>query len=229
MGRFPGFPPDLILFLQELTLNNSREWFNRNKERYRTTVVAAVVEFIEAIGEPLYSISGSFIADPRPHGGSMFRIYRDTRFSKDKRPYKENIGCQFRHTAGKSAHAPGFYVHIQQDQVFIGGGIWTPPTPVLNKIRTAIVDNSNDWSKIIAEIDRLDGYSLEGERLKRAPRGYDQDHPLIDDIRRKSFFLMRQMDPAAIIQPEFLDETVQTFKATVPIMKFITSAMNLEF
>ncbi|WP_434111361.1 TIGR02453 family protein [Methylocaldum sp. GT1TLB] len=112
-NRFVGFPEDLFRFLEELSMNNNREWFTANKRRYQTSVVAPVSDFIQAMGERLNRISPHFTADPRPNGGSMFRIYRDTRFSHDKRPYKENVGCHFRHVTGKSAHALGFYLHLQ--------------------------------------------------------------------------------------------------------------------
>ncbi|MEE4310347.1 MAG: DUF2461 domain-containing protein, partial [candidate division KSB1 bacterium] len=108
MNEFNAFPNDLFVFLNDLAANNNREWFNANKERYKQSVLEPMRTFIIAMGERLPSISMNFTADPRSNGGSMFRIYRDVRFSKDKRPYKENVGCQFRHIAGKSAHAPGF-------------------------------------------------------------------------------------------------------------------------
>ncbi len=128
-------------FLADLGSNNNREWFNNNKDRYENFVVEPVTRFIEAVGEFLPTISDAYVADTRRNGGSMFRIYRDTRFSRDKRPYKENVGCQFRHTAGKNAHAPGFYVHLAPAEVFIGGGIWKPDTNSLDKIRNHIAEN----------------------------------------------------------------------------------------
>ena len=108
---FRGFPKELFAFLEELARNNHREWFQANKRRYDADVVEPVLRFIEAVGlEVLPRVSQSFVADPRKNGGSMFRISRDTRFSHDKRPYKENVGCQFRHALGRDVHAPGFYV-----------------------------------------------------------------------------------------------------------------------
>lgn len=121
---FSGFPEEMFSFLTDLGNNNNREWFSNNKERYENFVVEPVTRFIVAVGQFLPAISDVYIADTRRNGGSMFRIYRDTRFSKDKRPYKENVGCQFRHSAGKNVHAPCFYVHLAPAEVFIGGGIW---------------------------------------------------------------------------------------------------------
>jgi len=132
---FDGFPEEMFRFLRELKKHNDRDWFNANKERYKTHVVAPMVSFIEAMDGRLARVSDCFLADARPNGGSMFRIYRDTRFSKDKSPYKEHVACHFRHMSGKDAHAPGFYVHLEPGDVFFGGGIWHAPPPVL--IRSA--------------------------------------------------------------------------------------------
>ena len=196
MNSFPGFPNDLFRFLNDLSKNNNRDWFNENKDRYQKSIVLPVKDFIVVMGERLHKISRSFMADPRTNGGSMFRIYRDIRFSKDKRPYKENVGCQFRHIAGKTVHAPGFYVHIQPGNVFVGGGIWKPPNPVLDKIRTAIVEQSDKWSEITKRTKYFP--TIEGDQLKRPPRGYDADHPHIEDLKRKSFFLKHNVEPFLI-------------------------------
>lgn len=227
MDNFTGFPEDLFKFLTDLSHNNNREWFNRNKNRYIESVLEPMRAFINTMGQPLYEISEHFLADDRTNGGSMFRIYRDTRFSKDKRPYKENVGCQFRHAAGKSAHAPGFYVHLQPGNVFMGGGIWMPPNPVLDKIRRAIADKPKEWAEVVRIKEKFAGY--EGESLKRPPAGYEADHPYIDDIKRKSFFLMREIDPSRALKPSFIDDTVKTFSDTTPLMAFITRAMKLPF
>jgi uncharacterized protein (TIGR02453 family) len=227
MSSFPGFPKDLFRFLNDLSKNNNRDWFNENKDRYQKSVVFPVKDFIVVMGERLHKISRNFVADPRTNGGSMFRIYRDIRFSKDKRPYKENVGCQFRHIAGKTAHAPGFYVHIQPGNVFVGGGIWKPPNPVLDKIRTAIVKQPEKWSKVTERIEYFS--NIEGDQLKRPPRGYDADHPFIEDLKRKSFFLKHNAEPSLTMKPEFMNETLLAFREAAPLMKFITNAMGLSF
>ena len=229
MNVFTGFPEDLFQFLRDLSHNNNRPWFNANKDRYRESVVAPVTGFVAAIGERLYRISEHFLADPRPNGGSMFRIYRDIRLSKDKRPYKEYAACQFRHAAGKTAHAPGYYVHFEPGNIFIGGGIWMPPTAVVNKIRTAIEAHPDEWTHCVASKKVKQRFTLEGERLKRPPRGFDPEHPCIEDIKRKSFFLMQTVEPPFIYQPEFLDEAEAAFKDAAPLMEFITRALGMAF
>jgi uncharacterized protein (TIGR02453 family) len=230
MSTFEGFSPELILFLKDLSSNNNRDWFNTHKDRYIKSAKEPMLRFIVAMGERFERISGSYSADPRSNGGSMFRIYRDTRFSKDKRPYKENIGCQFRHVAGKDAHAPGFYIHIQPGECFAGGGIWLPPTPILTKIRDAIDRKQDEWTAIKQFIEQCEHISYrEGEKLKRPPKGYDADHPLVEDLKQKTFFGGRSFSEAELFSSRFIDSIEQTFSDLSPLMRFITEALSLSF
>jgi len=107
-------------------------------------------DFITAMAPRLAKVSKHFTADPRPNGGSMFRIYRDVRFAKDKRPYKEHAACHFRHALGKDAHAPGFYMHFSPSEVFFGGGLWMPPPDALTKIREGIAAKPAGWKQLLA-------------------------------------------------------------------------------
>ena len=228
--EFNGFPRDLFRFLKDLAANNNREWFNANKARYEQSVVEPVLDFIDAFDGRLHRISESFVADPRRNGGSMFRIYRDTRFSRDKRPYKENVGCHFRHIAGKNAHAPGFYLHLQPGNVFAGAGIWQPPAPALDKIRTSIADDPESWTKIIDSRGFIDRFGeIRGERLKRPPRGYDAEHPLVEDLRLKSFFVSQPMDERKAFSDEFIDDIARVYRDAAPLVKFLTRAVDLPF
>jgi len=230
METFTGFPKDLFDFLEELSENNTRQWFNANRGRYQESIVEPMTMFIIEMGKRLQGISTFFIADPRPSGGSMFRIYRDIRFSRDKRPYKENVGCQFRHVAAKDVHAPGFYVHMEPGEVFAGGGIWKPPSSVLDKIRTAIVENPKQWEQVITVTKEKKGFlDIEGERLKRAPVGYDPNHPFIGDIKRKSFFWMHSVKPSPAVKSEFIEIVHDAFQGASPLMKFITDSLELGF
>jgi len=227
---FQGFPKDLFKFLTDLKANNDRDWFNASKPRYRESVVEPMSAFITAMDTGLAKVSDCFIADPRPHGGSMFRIYRDTRFSHDKNPYKEHVACQFRHMAGKSAHAPGFYVHLAPDEVLFGGGIWMPDNSVLNEIRTAIVDDSDRWKKVSsgrAFRNRFGG--VRGDGLKRPPKGFDPDHPFVEDLKRKSFFAMQEVPPKMATTPDFIKEVQRAFVAMAPFMQFLTDAVGVSF
>ena len=228
--EFEGFPAGFFDFFAELSGNNERLWFNANKERYRAEVVAPISRLIAAMAPRLERMSKHFTADPRPHGGSMFRIYRDVRFAKDKRPYKEHAACQFRHNLGRDAHAPGFYIHLAPDEVIFGGGMWMPPAPQLKAVREAIAKDSAGWRRVTANKKLKETFgSIAGDSLKRPPRGFDGDHPQIADIKRKSFFAMAEGKPASAKKPEFTDDLAKTFADASPLMKFLCDATGAGF
>lgn len=229
MTEFKGFPRDFFNFFEALKNNNNRAWFSKNKDRYNESVVNPVSEFIVAIAPALGKISRHYVANPKPHGGSMFRIYRDTRFSKDKTPYKTHAGVQFRHEAGKDAHAPGFYVHLAAEGLFFGGGIWNPPTPHLNRIRDYIADNARSWARIVNAKRVRDVGGIRGESLKRPPRGFNAEHVHIDDLKRKSFTIMTEAPTRDALRPEFLAEVVDGFRRAAPLNRFIAGALELPF
>jgi len=215
--------PELFDFLRELEQNNDREWFKARKKRYEIEVVDPVTDFIANMVPRVAVISPHITVDPRPNGGSRFRIYRDTRFSKDKSPYKTHVGCQFRHAAGKDAHAPGFYVHLGPGEVFFGGGVWGPQGEALRNIRQRIVDKSARWEEAVEGID------LRGDQLVRAPKGFDADHPLIDDLRRKSFFSFQDADEKLATSANFEDAVEAQFEKVAPLMGFVADALGVEF
>lgn len=227
---FNGFPPDLFQFLRELKTHNNRDWFQANKSRYQQSVVEPMGEFINAMAPRLAKISSAFVADARPNGGSMFRIYRDARFSKDKSPYKTNVGCQFRHVAGKDAHAPGFYLHLEPGNVFFGGGLWMPPGPALFNIRQAIAERSTEWQKITRAKKISDRFGeLGGDALQRVPRGFAPDHPCAEDLKRKSFVYVQTADDADVLNRQFVADVDKSFQALKDFMGFLTRANGLAF
>lgn len=231
MATFNSFPKEFFQFFRELNAHNEKPWFEANKERYRQVVVAPAMAFIEAMAPRLGKISKQLIADARPNGGSMFRIYRDVRFSKDKKPYKDHAGIQFRHKDGKTAHAPGFYVHLAPDDVFFGGGVWMPEPDALAQVRNAIARDSAGWKKATggAAFAKAFKNGVEGDALARPPRGFDPAHPLIDVLKKKSFFVMRQSSPKDAQARGFLDEVEATFAAAKPIMAYLCKAVGAPF
>ena len=224
------FDKTFLKFFSALAKNNNREWFTAHKDEYRELVVAPLSVFITEMAPRLRKISPQFVADPKPNGGSMFRIYRDVRFSRDKSPYKLHAACQFRHRIARDVHAPGFYVHIAAQEVIFGGGIWMPPNPVLNRIRDFIVHNPQEWQRIKTDRNmiKLCG-GIGGDSLVRPPRGVDAGHEHISDLKRKSFFVMRHDKPAIIYRDDFADEVEKTFKAAKPLMKYLCFALDIPF
>ncbi len=177
MARFTGFPKETLGFLRDLELNNRRDWFDANKARYESLVREPALDFIATMGPELQKISSHFVAIPKKVGGSLMRVYRDTRFARDKTPYKTNIGIQFRHERGKDVHAPGYYVHIDNSGCFFGVGVWHPEPDARRQIRQRIVDQPALWRKARQSATFSRTFELGGDSLKRPPRGISDDHP----------------------------------------------------
>jgi uncharacterized protein (TIGR02453 family) len=227
-GRYTQFEEKTIKFLRELEVNNNREWFKGNKTRYEEDVLDVALHFIQSMQDPLSEFAPHFTAVPTRIGGSLMRVYRDTRFSKNKLPYKTNIGIQFRHERAKDVHSPGYYVHIAPDEVFIGVGMWRPDSDPLRQIRERIVARPAEWSRAIGANTFKRHFNLGGESLQRAPRGFDKEHPLIDDIKRKSFIAVRNMPVEDCLKPQFQRRVEKSFKDVTPYMEFLCSAVGVK-
>jgi uncharacterized protein (TIGR02453 family) len=229
MPQQPHFTPELFRWLRKLKRNNDRQWFQAQKETYIEVVRDPLLRFIADVGPRLDRISPRFVADPRPTGGSMFRIYRDTRFSRDKSPYKTHAAAQFRHEAGKDVHAPGFYLHLSPGDVFIGGGIWHPDGKTLTAIRERLVDDPAVWKKAISGRAFKRDFELGGDSLKRPPRGFDPDHPMVEDLKRKDFVAMTRMDEEAACAPDFLNRFIRACRAMGPMVEWICRGVGVAY
>ena len=223
------FTPRLFAFLRDLADNNDRDWFKAHQDDFESYVREPALDFVNDFAGPLKKISPHFVADSRTVGGSLFRIQRDTRFSKDKTPYKLNTGLQFRHIAAKDAHAPGFYMHLQPGECFIGVGLWRPESKVAYTIREAIAENPAPWKKATRGKRFTDVFELTGDSLIRPPRGYEEDHPLIEDLKRKDFIASAQITQKAITSDTFMAEFADSCKRSAPFMKFLCEAIGVPF
>lgn len=223
------FEKQTIAFLEELAVNNNREWFKENKPRYEEQVLDVALRFIQSMQEPLAQIAPHFTAIPQRMGGSLMRVYRDTRFSKIKLPYKTNIGIQFRHEQAKDVHSPGYYVHIDPDQVFVGVGMWRPDADSLRSIRERIVAKPAEWSRALGDAKFRRHFELGGESLTRPPRGFDKEHEHIGDIMRKSFMGVRNLDVEDCLGSGFQRKVETSFSAATPFMKFLCKAVGVPF
>jgi uncharacterized protein (TIGR02453 family) len=224
-----SFEPALFDFLRDLRQNNRREWFQANKERYEEHLKDPALQFISDFGPELAKISPHFAADPRPVGGSLFRIYHDVRFSRDKNPYKTHTGIQFRHKQAKDVHAPGFYLHLEPGNVFTGVGIWRPTGETMKMVRDAIVSDPGRWQQVTGRKAFRSRWQAEGESLKRPPKGYDPEHPLIEDLKRKDFTFFTRLEEDDVTAPGFLKHYARLCKGGAPVVEFLCQAVGIPF
>lgn len=223
------FTPELFGFLNELKDNNDRTWFKANQDRYEGAVRQPALDFITDFGDRLGRLSDHFVADSRTVGGSLFRIQRDTRFAKDKTPYKLNTGVHFRHERAKDAHAPGFYVHLQPGSCFMGVGLWRPETSVAYAIRSHISEHRSAWKKATTGKRFAEAFELGGDSLKRPPKGFDPEDPLIDDLKRKDFMATTSLTQRQVTSADFIDLFEENCKRAVPFIRFLCDAVDVEF
>ena len=216
-------------FLAELDKNNEREWFHENKSRYEDLIRTPALSFIDDMENDLNHISPHFFAVAKKVGGSLMRVHRDVRFSKDKSPYKTNIGIQFRHEMGRDVHAPGFYLHVEPGDCFLGVGIWRPDSHALGKIRDSIVERDNAWLSAINHKPFKKNFDLSGESLKTAPRGYDKEHHLIKDLRRKDFIAISHVDDKKVLSKGFKKHVIDRYTQAEPYMQFLCKALSLRY
>ena len=216
------FDKELFEFLAELKENNNRDWFQANKSRYESHVKTPMLTFIADFGPHLQKVHPRFVADPKPVGGSMFRIYRDVRFSEDKSPYKTAASAHFKHhKAGKDVHVPGFYLHLEPGESFTASGIWHPDPQTLLAIRTAIVTRPEHWKKIRKKVP------IEGDKLTRPPKGFPCDHPYIEDLKHKDFVTSSRLTEESICSTDFMGELTSTYKKMLPLMEFLSRSLGL--
>lgn len=222
------FSTATIKFLDELAANNNRIWFEENRSRYEALVREPALAFIAAMAPVLQTFAPHFRADPRKSGGSLMRVFRDTRFSRDKTPYKTNIGMQFRHAGGKDVHAPGFYVHIASDECFLGVGCWHPDSDSLARIRDWIACKPDRWFSVRDHSAFVEEWTLSGESLTRPPRGYPADHEAITDLKRKDFIGIGSLSPEEVTSRDLVELVGARFASATPFIGFLCDALGVD-
>ena len=207
-------------FLTALSLNNSRDWFNEHKDDYEQLVREPALRMIRDFSPRLGRISRHFLAVDRKVGGSLMRVQRDIRFSRDKEPYKTNIGIQFRHEVGKDVHAPGFYLHLSPEDCFLAAGVWHPDPDALGRIRQRILEQPRSWLRAVND---------QGDSLCRAPRGISPDHPLVEDLKRKDHVAVVPLSHAMATSSRLLTLLEQRFSVSQPYVRFLCQALSLPY
>ena len=244
------FTPKTFTFLKSLARHNERAWFQAHKAEYEEHLRQPYLRFIADLAEPLRKISPHYVADPKPVGGSLFRIHRDTRFAKDKKPYKEWAGSQYFHEASRVVRpvspgstpqdlrtrgdawridAPVFYLHLQPGDCFAGGGVWHPQPETVKRIRDYLVSNPTSWKAATRSPAFRRTFGLDGDKLSRPPRGYDPAHPLIEDLKYKDFVATAQFADRVACGPDFPRFLLGTFRKLAPMMDWLCGALDLEF
>jgi uncharacterized protein (TIGR02453 family) len=220
---FPGFPPATRRFLRQLARNNNREWFQGQKQVYETEVKEPMVQLVSALGGPLLILAPELVVDPNR---AIYRIYRDTRFSPDKTPYKSHLAAIFA-PRGLPKHAgAGMYFEISPDGILVAGGVYMPGSAELAAIRSHIAAHDEELRKIISgrQFKREFG-GMEGEKLVRAPKDFAPDHPAIDLLRYKQF-LVSVAEPAKLAEsPRLFSRLLTLFAAMTPLVRFLNAPL----
>jgi uncharacterized protein (TIGR02453 family) len=220
-SRFPGFPPEALQFLRALARHNNRDWFQPRKTTFEEQVKQPMRELVEALNGAMQSFAPEYATDPAK---AIYRIYRDTRFSKDKTPYKDHIAASFFRSGTGPHKYGGYYMHVSHKEVAVGGGVYMPEPGVLLAIREHIAGNHQKLRKILAAsaVLRLLG-ELQGDRLSRVPKGFLATHPAADLLPFKSLFLYTTLDPEVATTPQFFNEVLTRFRAMKPFLDFLAA------
>ena len=220
---------DAFKFFRDLSRHNERAWFHANKARYEAVVRDPFLRLIADLADPLATISPHFVADPKPVGGSLFRIQRDTRFANDKSPYKTWAGARFFHARGKQVEAPLFYLQIAPGDCFVAAGLWHPQPETQRRVRNFLVDNPAAWKRAVHTPAFRKRFELGGESLSRPPRGFDPGHELIEDLKRKDFVVSRTFEDKMALDPRLRHGVIQDCKRMAPMIDYLCAALDLEF
>jgi uncharacterized protein (TIGR02453 family) len=215
-------PGTAFAFLKQLSANNNRDWFNANKDKFLQEQ-SHIERFADAL---LYEMNKHDVLEEESGKKTMFRIYRDTRFSKDKTPYKTHLGVNFRHRSASAGgvHGPGFYLHLEPGGCFAGGGLWHPEPDALFKVRQAICARPSAWKAL-----RASGLDIEGDALKRVPQGFDAEHPCAEDLKLKDFYTAISFTHAEVTAPDFPEALMGACRRATPLVAFLCKAMELPF
>jgi uncharacterized protein (TIGR02453 family) len=219
---FPGFPPEALKFLRALKRNNDREWFQPRKEIFDTKVRAPMEQLVEAINAELLKFAPEHITDPKK---AIYRIYRDTRFSGDKTPYKTHIAAIFPRRGLDRHTSAGFYFQLSPEETGLATGLYGPGKEELLAVRSWLRENHAGFRKAAKAPEKLFG-KLYGDSLTRAPKGFDPAHPADDLVRMKSWLYWVQLKPEVAETPKLLPELIQRFRAAAPVVEMLNTPLK---
>jgi uncharacterized protein (TIGR02453 family) len=222
---FPGLPAEGLAFFSSLQRNNRREWFQPRKAIFEETLKQPMREFVGAVNSAMKSFAPDYMTDPEK---AIYRIYRDTRFSKDKTPYKNHIAASFARRGDKAS--AGYYFAVSHKEVAIGGGIYMPEPETLLAIRQHLAERHEEFRKIAgARAVRRLFTAVQGEQLTRVPKGYPCDHPAADLLRLKQYLLYVVLPPDLASTPALYTEVVKHFRAMTPFVEFLNAPLRVKY
>jgi uncharacterized protein (TIGR02453 family) len=216
-------PKSSLDFLHQLKLNNNKPWFEENKPKYLIEL-NHIETFAEAL---LQELSKTDVLETRSGKRSVYRIYRDIRFSKDKTPFKTFWGGSY--TRATSARRGGYYFHIEKGNTFFAGGFWGPNAADLKRIRSEFAHDPESFKKILNSKSFKNTFgTLQGEQLKTAPKGFDKDHEAIDLLRFKQFLIIKRFTDDEVLSPLFLEQALETFKNMRPFFDYMSEVLSTD-
>lgn len=219
MSRFSGFSPEAISFLRALKRNNRREWFQPRKEKYEALIKAPMLEFVAGMNEEFARFAPAYVTPPEK---AVYRIYRDTRFSPDKTPYKTHIAAIFPRNSAVKREGAVFYLHFTEKEVLAFGGVWGPDRDELMAYRALLRDNHEEFESLLNDKSlRKQVGKLEGEQLSRMPKGFPVDHPAEALLRRKQWYLESTLPISLLTTPRVVPELAKRFAAMSPMVEFL--------
>jgi uncharacterized protein (TIGR02453 family) len=218
---FPGFPPEAMQFFRGLARNNNRDWFLPRKPVFEEHVKEPMRRLVERVNSAMLKFAPEYVTDP---GKAIYRFYRDTRFSKDKKPYKEHIAASFPHHGLARHEGAGYYFAVSHKEVAVGGGVYVPMPETLLAIRQQIADRHQEFRRLTraAAVTRLYG-PMHGEQLSRVPKGFACDHPAADLLRYKQFLFYVELPADLATSPALPGEIVKHFRAIAPFVTFLNA------
>jgi uncharacterized protein (TIGR02453 family) len=216
---FPGFPPEMPRFFRALKRNNRREWFQPRKHLYERHVKEPMLELVAALNAELAKFAPAYVTDPKK---AVFRIYRDTRFSPDKTPYKTHVAASFSRRGSERLHLGGFYFSVSHETVEIAGGIYHPEPDTLLLVRNHIAEHHEELRRILAGRSVRELFEkLEGDTLTRSPKGFDPAHPAAEFIKMKDWIFSATLDPEVAISPQLNRDIVERFRVMAPLIEYL--------
>jgi uncharacterized protein (TIGR02453 family) len=224
---FKGFPEDLVVFFEDLSRNNDKEWFNENRERYEASVLGPSKEFVIAMGERLREIAPDIVAIPKVNG-SLFRLNRDTRFSPDKTPYKDHMGIIMWQGSRKRMENPGYYFHLEPGKLMVGAGLYMFPKDIMEMYRKAVIDDKlgRELEMAIVSVESK-GYSVREKKYKRVPKDHPQDHERGELLKYGGMYAIEEGPiPGWVFEENILDELIRRFDDMRPIQEWMLKVLG---